>query len=57
MSEKIGLAKVAYEAYVKRSAGVSLVSGAKLPAWDAVDTSIQAAWMAAAMAVRAEVIG
>ena len=45
--------KVAYEAYSAYTCGVSLVSGAKLPAWDALDLNIAVAWTSAAKAVLA----
>lgn len=43
--------RVAYEAYCKASGGKSLVSGAPLPAWDALCQEIRDAWDAAADAV------
>jgi tRNA/tmRNA/rRNA uracil-C5-methylase (TrmA/RlmC/RlmD family) len=45
------LAKIAYDAYCQQTGGVSLISGDKLPAFDALKTSIQDAWFAAAEAV------
>lgn len=41
-------AKAAYERYLAVSDGKSLVSGAELPAFDALDDKIKAAWRAAA---------
>ena len=45
------LARTAYEAYVADAGGVSLATGAPLPAWDALSPAIQSAWLAAAVAV------
>lgn len=45
------LAQIAYDAYCQQTGGVSLISGDKLPAFDALKTSIQDAWFAAAEAV------
>jgi hypothetical protein len=41
-------ARAAYERYLKVSDGKSLVSGAELPAFEALDEKIKAAWRAAA---------
>jgi hypothetical protein len=49
------LAKIAYNAYCQQTGGVSLISGDKLPEFDALKTSIQTAWMVAAAAVAREV--
>jgi hypothetical protein len=49
----VPIGQVAYEAYCKSTGGVSLVSGAKLPAWSELTKEIQAAWQAAANAVMA----
>jgi hypothetical protein len=49
------LAKIAYDAYSEQTGGVSLISGDKLPEFDALKTSIQTAWMVAAAAVAREV--
>lgn len=43
--------RVAYEGYCASSGGLSLISGAKLPEWDALKPEIRAAWEAAADAV------
>lgn len=43
--------KIAYDAYCTSSGGVSLVSGAKLPAWEALSPEIKTAWDCAARAV------
>lgn len=45
------LAKIAYDAYVKKAGGVSLTTGDKLPEFDVLKESIQDAWDAAANAV------
>ena len=41
-------ARAAYERYLYSSGGKSLVSGAELPAFDALSPEIKKAWMAAA---------
>ena len=55
MSEPIelptGYGQVAYDAYAASSGGMSLVSGATLPAWAEVGPDIRMAWDAAAAAV------
>lgn len=51
------LGRVAYVAYCESSGGVSLVSGAQLPAWDELGTAIRAAWAMAATAVVTEIVG
>lgn len=43
---------IAYDAYVLAAGGVSLVSGQPLPDWGSLPEAIQAAWEAAATAVR-----
>ena len=43
--------KIAYEAYCKTTDNKSLISGAELPAWEALDPKIQDAWTAAGLAV------
>lgn len=43
--------QIAYEGYCAASGGKSLISGAPLPAWDALSTAIQCAWDAAGIAV------
>jgi hypothetical protein len=48
------LGKIAYEAYFGFSKGLSLVSGAPLPAWEGQKAEIHAAWEAAADAVTLE---
>ena len=50
MNDNFG--QIAYEAYFAHSGGKSLISGASLPTWDAQSPEIQAAWQAAAKAVR-----
>lgn len=40
--------QVNYEGYFEASGGVSLVSGAPLPGWEAQDPEIQSAWEAGA---------
>lgn len=47
----MSLGQIAYDAYVKKAGGVSLVSGAKLPVWSDLDPRIREAWGAAATAV------
>jgi hypothetical protein len=44
-------AQIAYEAYRKQTGGVSLVSGDKLPPFEALRPEIQDAWWAASYAV------
>ena len=51
------LSKIAYEAYVKKAGGVSLITGEKLPEFDDLKVEIQAAWAAAAHAVEYDLIG
>jgi len=43
--------QIAYEAYCADTGNKSLVSGAPLPAWDALSPEIKKAWQAAANAV------
>lgn len=50
MSEKTP-GQILYEAYKAESGGVSLVSGAVLPAWGDLEYTIQAAWEASADAL------
>ena len=45
------MGRIAYEEYCSHTGGVSLVSGAKLPAWDDLDLNIAVAWTRAAKAV------
>ena len=49
------LAKVAYDAYVKKAGGVSLATGDKLPEFNMLKQAIRDAWEAAAAAVEQEV--
>lgn len=42
---------IAYDAYCESAGGVSLVSGAKLPEWNALHEKIRTAWECAAAAV------
>lgn len=49
------LGSIAYEAYCENTGGVSLISGAKLPTWDALSAEIRAAWEAAADAVSSRI--
>ncbi len=51
-TEKLG--QIAYQAYCDATGDVSLVSGAPLPAWDALAEKIRAAWICAAIAVAVE---
>jgi hypothetical protein len=44
------IGRPAYEAYRAKAGGVSLVSGAQLPDWEALDEKIKDAWDAAAYA-------
>lgn len=46
--------KLAYDAYCKQTGGVSLISGDKLPAFDALKQEIREAWAAAYIAVGRE---
>jgi hypothetical protein len=46
------LGEAAYAGYFAACDGKSLISGAQLPSWDEQDPRIQAAWQAAADAVR-----
>lgn len=50
-------AKIAYDAYVKKAGGVSLITGDKLPEFEALKSEIQEAWVAAARAVEYDLIG
>ncbi len=43
--------QIGYEAYCEKTNWKSLVSGAQLPAWDAVTPGIKEAWESAAAAV------
>ena len=43
--------QIAYEAYCDATGGKSLVSGAALPSWDALDAAIRNAWERAGIAV------
>jgi hypothetical protein len=43
--------KIAYEAYVNKTGGKSLVSGDALPAWEVLSKNIQEAWDVASLAV------
>jgi hypothetical protein len=45
------LARKAYEAYSETTGGVSVVSGAKLPIFDALSDTARIAWKCAGMAV------
>lgn len=45
------LGAVAYEGYIKRSKGVSLISGDTLPEWADLKPEIREAWREAANAV------
>jgi hypothetical protein len=45
--------QIAYDSYVAQAGGVSLVTGAPLPTWDALTDAIRAGWCAAAGAVLA----
>jgi len=45
------LAEVAYNGYCQSSGGISLISGAKLPAFQDLPEDIRKAWRAAAVAV------
>lgn len=54
MIPEMHFAKIAYDAYCKSTGGVSLISGDKLPEFDALKDEIKQAWLAAANAVEAE---
>lgn len=49
--------QIAYEAYAEKAGGLSLISGATLPAWDDLNGSIQEAWTAAAQAIVNVMVG
>lgn len=51
------IAKIAYDAYKAKAKGLSLISGAELPAWEGLNGDIQEAWDAAAQAVAVSVLG
>ena len=51
MTQKERYGRIAYDAYVDHTGGVSLVSGALLPPWVKLDPKIQEAWCASAAAV------
>lgn len=48
------LGKLAYDAYSASTGGRSLISGDKLPEFEALPAKIQSAWEASASAVKAE---
>ena len=48
------LGEVAYAGYRENTRGISLVSGVSLPPWGELEPEMQAAWQAAADAVRVE---
>jgi hypothetical protein len=50
-NEHYRVGKVAYNAYIKQSGGVSLVTGDKLPEFDALKQTIKDAWAASGIAV------
>lgn len=54
MIPEMHFAKIAYDAYCQSTGGVSLISGDKLPEFDALKESIKQAWLAAANAVEDE---
>lgn len=54
MIPEMHFAKIAYDAYCKSTGGVSLISGDKLPDFDALKDEIKRAWLAAATAVEVE---
>jgi hypothetical protein len=49
--------KIAYEAYIAKTGGKSLVTGDTLPAWVDLRADIKEAWEAAAIAVTSAVVG
>ncbi len=51
MNDREMFGKIAYEAYCDQTGGVSLVSNAKLPTWEAVPMDIKMAWCESALAV------
>jgi hypothetical protein len=55
-SEHLRFGKVGYDAYCKQTGGVSLISGDKLPEFDALKSAIKDAWAAAAQAVALEIV-
>lgn len=46
------LAKIGYEAYRNYTGGLSLVTGAPIPAYEQLPEAIKEAWAAAAVAIR-----
>ncbi len=50
-NQLVDFGKIAYDAYCEKSKGVSLISGAKLPDFEALSDEIKDAWRAAAEAV------
>lgn len=48
--------QIAYEAYIAKSGGYSLVNGVKLPTWEETKPEIRAAWSSAAEAVVDEIV-
>lgn len=51
MPAEYGWAKLAYEAYIAQTGGVSVVTGDKLPEFDLLKQPIKDAWIAAATAL------
>jgi hypothetical protein len=49
--EHYRVAKIAYDAYVKQTGGVSLATGDKLPPFEALNQSMKDAWAASGIAV------
>lgn len=53
---RLSYGQIAYQGYLKKSKGRSLVSGHKLPKWNQLDNAIKEAWEAAAAAVATAII-
>lgn len=51
------LARAAYEAYSMQTGGKSLATRDDLPGWDALESKYRDAWVTAARAVEAAVLG
>lgn len=49
------LGEIAYEAYRAHTHGKSAITGLAIPPWGSLTEDIQAAWRAAAIAVRYEI--
>lgn len=54
MIPEMHFAKIAYDTYSRSTGGVSLISGDRLPEFEALKDEIKRAWLAAATAVEVE---